>query len=109
VSPCKILILGGTGMLGHKLFQQLRARFSGTRCTIRSSAGAAPYSRIPLLQNRDVIEGVDAFHFEKLAKLLLRLEPQFLINCIGITNQGQNASHCSRISWLSSALSGVGV
>jgi dTDP-4-dehydrorhamnose reductase len=91
-SSPKILILGGTGMLGHKLFQQLRARFPGTLCTMQQHAADAPYDHITLLKNRGVIEGVDAFDFDQLSKLLLRLRPHFLINCIGVIKQRQAAS-----------------
>lgn len=31
----KILVLGGEGMLGHKMFQTLRARYPDTVCTVR--------------------------------------------------------------------------
>jgi dTDP-4-dehydrorhamnose reductase len=88
----KILILGGTGMLGHKLFQQLQPQFPGTMCTMKGHARDAAYSNVTLLQNRDVIECVDAFEFDELSKLLLRLRPQFLINCIGVIKQRKDAS-----------------
>jgi dTDP-4-dehydrorhamnose reductase len=86
VSP-RILILGGAGMLGHKLFQKLRAEYPGTICTIHGRASDAPFSRIPLFQSGEVIEGLDANNFEELSRLLLDLRPDFLINCIGVIKQ----------------------
>jgi dTDP-4-dehydrorhamnose reductase len=87
-----IVILGGTGMLGHKLFQQLRAEYPGTICTMRGRSSDAPFSRIPLFQNGGVIEGLDATDYEELSRLLLRLRPDFVINCIGIIKQRDASS-----------------
>ena len=92
VASPTIVILGGTGMLGHKLFQQLRAEYPGTICTIRGRARDALFSRIPLFQNGGVIEGLDATDYEELSRLLLRLRPDFLINCIGVIKQRDTAS-----------------
>ena len=33
----KIPVLGGEGMLGHKMFQTLRERYPDTVCTVRHS------------------------------------------------------------------------
>src|ERR1017187_5501948 len=88
----EIVVLGGTGMLGHKLFQTLLPRFPGTVCMIRQRASDTPYSRIPMFQSRQVIEGVDAFNFVELSKLLEELRPQYLINCIGVIKQRHDAS-----------------
>jgi dTDP-4-dehydrorhamnose reductase len=78
-----ILIFGGTGMLGHKLFQHFLPRFPGTICTMHRRASDAPYSRIAMFQSPQVIEGIDVFDFNKLSHLLLRLKPDFIVNCIG--------------------------
>ena len=61
-----ILILGGTGMLGHKLFQYFLPRFPGTKCTMHSQASDAPYSRIAMFQGPQVIEGIDLADFNRL-------------------------------------------
>ena len=92
VASPTILILGGTGMLGHKLFQQLRPQFPETICTMQQRACDPPYNRIPLFQSSEVIEGIDAFDFDGLSRLLLRLRPRFLINCIGVIKQRHAAS-----------------
>lgn len=92
VASPTIVILGGTGMLGHKLFQQLRAEYPATICTIHGRACDQPFSHIPLFQNGGVIEGVDATNHEELSRLLLGLRPDFLINCIGIIKQRDAAA-----------------
>lgn len=80
----RILILGGTGMLGHKMFQLLRERFSGTFCTIRGEAHRPPLDRIELLQGDDVISSGDMTDFPRLAAILAALRPQYVINCVGV-------------------------
>jgi dTDP-4-dehydrorhamnose reductase len=87
-----ILILGGTGMLGHKLFQHFLFRFPGTICTMHRHASDVPYSRIAMFQRPQVIEGIDVFDFNKLSHLLLRLKPDFIVNCIGVIKQRYDAS-----------------
>jgi dTDP-4-dehydrorhamnose reductase len=94
-----ILILGGTGMLGHKLFQYFLPRFPGTICTMHRQASDAPYSRIAMFQGPQVIEGIDLADFNKLSHLLLRLKPNFVVNCIGVIKQRDEASsHISTIT-----------
>lgn len=94
-----ILILGGTGMLGHKLFQHFLSRFPGTICTMHRQASDAPYSRIAMFQGPQVINGIDLVDFNRLSHLLLRLKPDFIVNCIGIIKQRDEASsHISTIT-----------
>ena len=92
VSLPMILILGGTGMLGHKLFQHFLPRFPGTICTMHRHASDAPYNRIALFQGTGVIEGIDFIDFKNLTKLLLNLKPEVIVNCIGVIKQRVEAS-----------------
>jgi dTDP-4-dehydrorhamnose reductase len=94
-----ILILGGTGMLGHKLLQYFLPRFPGTKCTIHRQANDAPHSRIAMFQGPQVIEGIDVADFDRLSHLLMRLKPDFVVNCIGIIKQrDEAASYISTIN-----------
>ncbi len=87
-----ILILGGTGMLGHKLFQHLRKEFAGTYCTIRGSINEPLIRSIDLFQSGGVIENCDVGEFRKLEILLLESRPRVVINCIGIVKQRAEAN-----------------
>jgi dTDP-4-dehydrorhamnose reductase len=82
-----IVVLGGDGMLGHKVFQRLRAS-TATICTVRSE----PPAHIDLLADPDVIRGVDLMHFDAAAGLLADLRPKFVINCAGIIKQRAQAA-----------------
>ncbi len=55
----QILILGGTGMLGHKMFQVLRQKIADTHCTIRGSLRDQPFGDMQLFQQGNVIENFD--------------------------------------------------
>lgn len=87
----RILILGGAGMLGHKLFQLLAGTFDEVACTVRS-ARHSPLSRVPLFRDGDVIWGIDALDFPSLAQALRQRRPDVVINAIGIIKQRPQAS-----------------
>jgi dTDP-4-dehydrorhamnose reductase len=93
VNP-KIVILGGTGMLGHKLFQKLATAFPDTICTISQRVEDESVARIPLFQSGRTIGGIDAIQFERLSSLLRNIRPDFIINCIGVIKQRPDASSC---------------
>ena len=85
----RVLILGGGGMLGHKLWQRLPRRFPDTFVTLRQRHPAL--ARSGLFNGERVIEGVDATDFEALDALLARLKPQTVINCIAVTKRREQA------------------
>ena len=70
MSVAKVAVLGGAGMLGHKMFQLLRERFVGVFCTVREHELEAPLDRVELLQGDDVIRGVDVTDFPALEAML---------------------------------------
>src|ERR1035437_9682961 len=78
-----IVVLGGAGMLGHKLFQVLRERFPGTITTTRENVHVPPLSGVTLLAGPDVLTGVDVVDFEALRMRLEKLAPAGIVNCIG--------------------------
>ena len=87
----KILVLGATGMLGHKMFQTLRTRFSNTIGTIHGALHEGRLTNISLLQNGNVMAFVDAENFPALAATLRRMEPDVIVNCIGVIKQRTEA------------------
>lgn len=86
-----ILVLGGEGMLGHKMFQVLDRRFSDTVCTVRGPFDASFYGRVGLLRPEQVVAGVDALDLDGLMQLLAEREPEVVVNCIGIVKQREEA------------------
>ncbi len=87
-----ILVLGADGMLGHRMFQRLRARFPGTRATLRTSPRDPRFAGIDLLQGGDIVEGVDAMDEAGLRRQIETLRPGVVVNCIGVIKQ-RDAAH----------------
>ena len=92
MSDPKLLILGASGMLGHKLFQILRQRFPVTQATTRQDVRQAPLSRIELLQGPDVVTGVNVMDTAALRQLIEERRPDYVINAVGIIKQRSEAS-----------------
>jgi dTDP-4-dehydrorhamnose reductase len=86
-----ILVLGGTGMLGHKMFQRLRGRFPNTYCTIRGSLQEASIGHVDLLHQGHVFEHCDAANHTAVEAILLEHKPAVIVNCVGIVKQRPEA------------------
>lgn len=88
----RVLILGGAGMLGHKMVQTLSARFPETWWTVRGSKQDSPCDHVPFLQSERCLEKVDVMDWPVLAGLLDRLRPDAIVNCVGIIRQRAEAT-----------------
>jgi dTDP-4-dehydrorhamnose reductase len=91
MSVAKVMVLGGAGMLGHKMFQVLRERFAGTFCTVREDVRKPPFDRVELLQGNDVVPGVDVTDFPALEAIVSAFRPEYVVNCVGIIKQRAEA------------------
>lgn len=80
----RILILGGAGMLGHKLWQYYRDRFD-TWVTLRTNYHEV--ARYELFDPARTIGGVDAFDLDSVVRAFSAVKPDVVINCIGIIKQ----------------------
>ncbi|HTU99452.1 MAG TPA: SDR family oxidoreductase [Luteitalea sp.] len=78
----RLLILGGTGMLGHQLWAQARERDAFV--TVR---GSVPPGPADLFRDDRVIEGVDAYDVASAETALDRVSPKVVVNCIGLVKQ----------------------
>jgi dTDP-4-dehydrorhamnose reductase len=87
----KILVLGVAGMLGHKMFQTLRARFPTVYGLMRGRRTDAALRRVELLQDANIIEGIDALNYRALTAVLEELRPDVMINCIAVIKQRAEA------------------
>jgi dTDP-4-dehydrorhamnose reductase len=84
----KVLILGGGGMLGHKLYQIFDKRFE-TFVTLRS--GFKRYERFNLFDVRRTIEGVDVTDFDSLSRVFASVKPDVVVNAVGVIKQLKEA------------------
>ena len=80
----KVLILGGTGMLGHKVWQVFEPVFD-TWMTVRMSVDQC--MKFPFLNPSKVIENINANTFESVERVVNIVRPQVIINCIGIVKK----------------------
>lgn len=87
----KILVLGGAGMLGHKMAMTLHRRFPDTALTIRDRLDAPLYRRMEPFREIRVVEKVDAMNHGALEEMLRRLRPEVIVNCIGVIKQRHEA------------------
>ncbi|MFA5592081.1 MAG: SDR family oxidoreductase [Micavibrio sp.] len=79
-----ILVIGATGMLGHKLALKLSRRYK----VAASVRGAAPAFFAPHLCDRlEIIEGIDAFRPETAEQAIRAVKPDYVLNCVGIVKQ----------------------
>lgn len=83
----RILILGGAGMLGHKMFQTLHTHFSDTACTIRGNLSDSPLNRVDLSSRGPIFQSIDVLRAGVLESLLEAWRPAFIVNCAGIIKQ----------------------
>jgi dTDP-4-dehydrorhamnose reductase len=82
----RVLVIGGSGMLGHKVFQVLASQAHlEAFVTVRSAAALPPELR-HLAENR-LRTGVDAENFDTMVRALAAVEPEVVINCIGVIKQ----------------------
>ena len=82
----RVLVLGGTGMLGHKLCQVLGPVFE-TFATFRFSP-----PRIPgVFDQIEAVEGVDANKIATVLSAIRTVNPDYVINAIGVVKQREEA------------------
>ena len=84
----RILILGGTGMLGHILCERLSRRFSNAYTTIRR--GIEDYGDYRLFRSDRIIDHIDVMDFRILEDTVRDIKPDVILNCIGITKRRED-------------------
>lgn len=81
----RVLILGGTGMLGHEAVSRFTPDFE-VHASVRDPERAARYE-LPA-----TLHAFDAYEPQALAELLDVVDPAVVLNCIGIVKQLEDAS-----------------
>ena len=79
----KILILGGNGMIGHKMYQIISKIHKNTWVTLRKSLRNYSYSEI--YNPEKVIDNIDLTNFQLISNNLNKINPDIVINACGIT------------------------
>lgn len=79
-----MLILGGGGMLGHRLWYECVGRFD---CWASVRATSSSYSHYALFHPDRLLGGVDATDFDTVARVVHRVQPDVVVNAIGVVKQ----------------------
>lgn len=80
----KVIVLGASGLIGHKLFEKLSNRFD-TYGTLRSKI--KNYKNDFFISYDNFIDQVNAHDFNTLTTNLEKINPDVILNCIGITKR----------------------
>lgn len=89
-APRGLLVLGGSGMLGHKLAQVAAARGLEVAATVREGGGER---LAPVLGDSvRIVEGVDVALRESWERALEEVRPEIVVNCIGAVKQSAAGS-----------------
>ena len=87
----RILILGGNGMIGHKIYQTLSSCFQDTWVLLRQPLKKFPHKNF--FNSQKVIDRIDLSDFAVLQSELNKIDPDIIINAAGITiRRGVNLS-----------------
>lgn len=80
----KVLIIGGSGMLGHKLIQVLSRNFE-TATTIRSEKNSL--ETFGFHKRTKVFDQINVENIKTVENVLIDFKPDFVINAVGIIKQ----------------------
>jgi dTDP-4-dehydrorhamnose reductase len=95
----RILILGNTGMLGHKLYQVLSAVFDVVGTTRGSYSDIRKYG---FYEEHGIIPGIDALEIYRVEKAIRKARPDVVINCIGVVKALEKKAGKLLNVWLNS-------
>lgn len=97
----KILIFGGSGMLGHRLWIELSKKHD-TYVTIRRNKNIFP--DLDVFPREKIRTNVEANYFDQVTRAVASIQPDLVINCIGLIKQ---MGHLARDPLLSISLNSI--
>lgn len=80
----RVLVIGGAGMLGHKLVQTLQKQFE-VYSLVRTWKSL--YQEYQIFDRERTITGIDMSDNDALIAALGRIKPDVMVNCVGIIKQ----------------------
>jgi dTDP-4-dehydrorhamnose reductase len=86
----KILILGGNGMLSHRLFLDLK-KSHDVKITLRDEP--QKYVAHTVFSHENTFYCLDARNFDQLKSTIFQFRPELIINGIGITHDHRDTDH----------------
>jgi len=83
----RALILGGSGMLGHGLWRYFSPKYNHIYATLRKRKDEYESD---LFESDHVIDSIDAADFNNIRSILDNIQPEVVLNCIGITKRKES-------------------
>jgi dTDP-4-dehydrorhamnose reductase len=80
----RVIILGVSGLIGHILLQELIPDFEVFGTLHKSKK---QYGNLTLFSGSNIIENIDVTEFEILQGVLFAVNPDVILNCVGITKR----------------------
>lgn len=80
----RVLILGGGGMLGHRLLSHLQVRHS-VKVTLRRDRRA--YEGVGLFDASNTYDGVDVSSTDRMLEIVSDFRPEAIVNAVGLVKQ----------------------
>ncbi len=90
----KALIIGGGGMLGHKLVQQLQKKID-VWTTLKGKA--AEYEKFEIFDRNKIVENLNVLEIGEVEKSVSAIKPDVIINAVGIIKQIKSGSSTARM------------
>ena len=89
----KILILGITGMLGHKAFNHFsNSKGFQTYGTLRNKKEIFKYFN-KSHNKQNIFSNIDALNVNQIYTLINKIKPDIILNCIGVIKQRYEAQN----------------
>jgi dTDP-4-dehydrorhamnose reductase len=80
----KIMVLGGSGMLGHRLWMDLSKQHE-VWVTVRTPESSMP--DLPGVDRGHIRPNVDMLDFDNVIRAFASIRPELVINCVGLVKQ----------------------
>lgn len=88
----RILILGVTGMLGHVLFEEFQNDFDVFGTIRQNKEDLTESNSLFNCNSKNIVDNVDALDENSVDVVIRKINPDFIINCIGIIKQIREAN-----------------
>ncbi len=88
----RVLVLGVSGMLGHKMFQVLGRTFGDVRGVMRARKSAPEIAPYGFLHGDAVLDCVDLADWAAVKAVLAETNPDIVVNCVGVIKQRVEAT-----------------
>ena len=86
----RVIILGASGLIGHQLFLELSNCFETFGILHKKKNH---YGGISIFSGKNIIENIDVNDFEILQGILLGINPEVILNCVGITKRKEEINN----------------